>query len=149
MALQYSPKVGEIIECDFGIHRAPRLSPIFDGGLPNEMVKRRLVVVLNGKLPNGCCMVVPLSSKGSLTALQRGFHVPVPKEHIAVTTTWDARERWAIAECLAHVSKERLFQVKNQGAPVKSMLPSTLVALIQKAVIRTINANRLFEAPTV
>lgn len=148
MALLYSPKVGEVVECDFGQFRDPRLAPPFDGGLPNEIIKRRLVVVLNGKLPNGCCLVVPLSSTGNADARNRGIHVPVDPALIAVTSSWEARQRWAIAECVAHVSKERLFQVKQRGAPVVSMLPPAVVTQIQRALVKTLSASRLLAAET-
>ncbi|AGI06862.1 Hypothetical Protein XCAW_01050 [Xanthomonas citri subsp. citri Aw12879] len=147
MALTYSPKVGEILECDFGRFRDPRLTPMFDGGLPNEIIKRRLVVVLNGKLPNGCCLVIPLSSTGSIDALNRGIHVHVPSHLIPATPSWEAKERWAVTECISHVSKERLFQVKNLGAPVETLLPRDVVAAIQRAAIKTLSASSLLAPP--
>lgn len=147
LALTYSPKVGEILECDFGRFRDPRLTPMFDGGLPNEIIKHRLAVVLNGKLPNGCCLVIPLSSTGNIDALNRGIHVHVPSHLIPATPSWEAKERWAVTECISHVSKERLFQVKNLGAPVKTLLPRDVVAAIQRAAIKILSASSLLAPP--
>lgn len=149
MAITYSPKPGEILECYFGEFRNPPLSPRFDGLLSPEMRKRRMVVVLNGKLPNGCCVVIPVSSSKNQNAIDRGFHVPVPTELITITDFYDRRERWAITESVASVSKERLCKIKNKGAPVSDMLPRELVTTIQRATIKTLNAGALLapEAP--
>jgi uncharacterized protein YifN (PemK superfamily) len=143
MALSYSPKVGEIIECDFGEVVNPPLRPKYNGLIPNEIRKKRMVVVLNGKLPNGCCLVVPISSTGDPDSLRRGFHVPIDMDLIPVTGFYDRRERWAVADCVTHVSKQRLFQIKDGGAVITNYLPRDLVTKIQKAVIKTINATGL------
>jgi uncharacterized protein YifN (PemK superfamily) len=143
MALSYSPKVGEIIECDFGEFLDPPLNPEYNGLIPNEIRKKRMVVVMNGKLPNGCCLVVPISSTGNPNSLERGFHVPIDMGLIPVTSFYDRRERWAVTECVTHVSKKRLFQIKDKGAPITNILPRDLVTKIQKAVIKTTNATAL------
>ncbi|WP_084614800.1 type II toxin-antitoxin system PemK/MazF family toxin [Pseudomonas batumici] len=140
MALTYSPKVGEILECDFGDYRNPPLDPSYDGLIPNEMRKRRMVVVINGKLPNGCCLIVPVSSSGNRNCIDRGFHVPIPAALITSTRFYDRRDRWAVIECVTHVSKDRLFKIKNQGAPVSDVMPRDVVAKIQRAMIKTLNA---------
>lgn len=50
--ITHRPKVGEILECNFGKWSEP---PSFDGHLPPEMCKKRMVVVLNsrGRLREG------------------------------------------------------------------------------------------------
>ncbi|STL47455.1 yifN [Escherichia coli] len=54
MAINFSPKVGEILECNFGNYPVSQNGPFsttyYDGRIPPEMIKNRLVVVLNGKL---------------------------------------------------------------------------------------------------
>jgi uncharacterized protein YifN (PemK superfamily) len=147
MTISYSPKVGEILECDFGEYRTPRLTPPYDGLLPSEIRKRRLAVVLNGKLPNNCCLVVPISSTHAPNSVTRGYHVLIDPKHITRTSFYDQRDRWAITDCLEHVSKERLFQVQERGAPITDILPRELVEAIQRAAIRTINAGSLLAAP--
>lgn len=143
MALLYTPRVGEVVECDFGEFIQPQINPKYNGLIPNEIRKQRMVVVLNGKLPNGCCLVVPISSTGNKNSLDRGFHVYLPPALFAVTSFYDQRDRWAVAECTTHVSKERLFQIKNKGAPIPTFLPNDTVTAIQKAVIKTISASVL------
>jgi len=140
MALTYSPRVGEVLECDFGEFIQPPIMPKYNGLIPNEIRKQRMVVVLNGKLPNGCCLVVPISSTGNQNSLARGFHVHLPTNLFSVTSFYDQRDRWAVAECTTHVSKERLFQIKEKGAPIATYLPNDIVTAVQKAVIKTISA---------
>lgn len=54
MAINFSPKVGEILECNFGNYPVSQngqfSTTYYDGRIPPEMIKNRLVVVLNGKL---------------------------------------------------------------------------------------------------
>ena len=54
MAINFSPKVGEILECNFGnypvIQNGQFSTTYYDGRIPPEMIKNRLVVVLNGKI---------------------------------------------------------------------------------------------------
>lgn len=143
MPIAYSPKVGEILECDFGEYRSPILNPRYDGLIPNEIRKRRLVVVLNGKLPNGCCLVIPISSSGNQHAVTRGFYVHIPPTMITQTQFYDQRDRWVVTDCVTHVSKDRLFKITNAGAPVNDILPRALVTTIQQAMIKTLNASAL------
>ena len=135
MTLAYSPKVGEVLECDFGDFVTPPLNPIFNGLISPEMRKKRMVIVLNGKLPNGCCLVIPISSSGDANSVQRGFHVYLPPALL--------QHRWAIAECVTHVSKQRLNQIQDNGAVVTNMIPRDFVTQIQKAVIKTLSAATL------
>lgn len=154
MSLRYTPSVGEVLECNFGDF--PPMEPItsiddevilpppdFDRVMSPEIRKRRMVVVMNGRMPNGCVLVVPISSSGNIDAVNRGIHVALNQELFTVTHFYDERERWALAECITHVSKARLFQIKDRGAPLKTRLPRNIVMDIQKAVIKTISAQNL------
>ncbi|KPZ10967.1 hypothetical protein ALO40_200107 [Pseudomonas syringae pv. viburni] len=98
MALTYTPKVGEVLECDFGDFVKPPLKPVYNGLMTPEIRKRRMVVVLNGRLPNGCTMVVPISSSGNPNAVQRGMHV-----------------FWTL-----HSSLSRVFTISVIGGPLPS-----------------------------
>ena len=75
-----------------------------------------MVVVLNGNLDGQACAVVPISSSD---ADDKGFsakyHVPLPQEHFVVTSHYDIRDRWALADRIAVVSKERLFYIRGGG----------------------------------
>ncbi|GFZ69074.1 hypothetical protein PSE10B_55960 [Pseudomonas amygdali pv. eriobotryae] len=143
MALTYTPRVGEVLECDFGEFLQPPLKPVYNGLMAPEIRKRRMVVVLNGRLPNGCTMVVPISSSGNPNAVQRGMHVFLEPALFKVTSFYDRRDRWVLAECITHVSKDRLSQIKERGAPIPTFLPREKVAAIQKAIIKTIAASGL------
>ena len=52
--INYSPKVGEVLECDFGQFQYDPTTQLpltnnYNGRIPPEIVKRRMVIVLNGK----------------------------------------------------------------------------------------------------
>lgn len=114
MAIRHRPKVGEILECDFGQWAEP---PSFDGHIKPEMRKRR-------------------SAK---------YHVPLPQEHFVVTSHYDIRDRWALADRIAVVSKERLFYIRGVAGNFALKLPPSLVSEIQIAVIGAINAKSLLQ----
>lgn len=57
MAIKHRPKVGEILECDFGHWAEPES---VNGHLPPEMRKRRLVVVLNGDIDGQSAVIALL-----------------------------------------------------------------------------------------
>lgn len=119
------------------------MNPIFDGLISPEIVKNRMVVVLNGCLQNECCLVIPISSSGNnKNAVDRGFHVHLPTNLFTVTRFYDRRDRWAITDCMTHVSKKRLFAIHNGSAVVKDM-PREVVSKIQKAAIKSLNAAAL------
>lgn len=144
MTITFSPAVGEVIECDFGDFMTPPPRPMFNGLISPEIVKKRMVVVLNGRLPNECCLVVPISSSGSnKSAVDRGFHVHLPPSLFTVTNFYDQRDRWAITDCMTHVSKRRLSVILNSGSKVKDILPRDVVTKIQKAAIKSLNAAAL------
>tara|TARA_R110000868_G_scaffold411714_2_gene707925 strand:+ start:2291 stop:2764 length:474 start_codon:yes stop_codon:yes gene_type:complete len=143
MALTYTPKVGEVLECDFGDALNPPIKPIYNALILPEIRKRRMVVVLNGRLPNGCTLVVPISSSGNPNAVSRGVHVFLEPSLFPITRFYDKRDRWALAECITHVSKDRLSQIKEAGASIPTYLPREKVTAIQKAIIQTISATSL------
>lgn len=137
MTLRYQPKVGEIVECDFGQFPDPPIAPPAKGRIPNEMRKRRLSVVLNGRLPNGCVLVIPLSSSHNPDAVRRGFHVHLPSALVPVTHAYDPRDRWAIAECVTHVARARLHPLRDRNGSLSVHLPREVVTAIQTAVLRS------------
>jgi uncharacterized protein YifN (PemK superfamily) len=147
MAISYNPKVGEVLECNFG-----ELTPIgddgiarrsnFNGRMPPEMVKQRMVVVLNGKLGDGC-LVVPISSTKNIKSIHGGVHVSLDPKLFKVTDFYDIRERWAKAEVVQQVSKKRLFKMRDKNGPFSLYMPPGVVVDIQKAVITAIKAKGL------
>lgn len=141
MAIQHRPKVGEILECDFGQWADPIH---FDGHIKPEMRKRRMVVVLNGNLDGQSCLVVPISSSD---ADEKGFsqkyHVPLPAAAFPITNHYDKRDRWALADRITNVSKTRLFYITEKGIRHNPKLARDVVAEIQKHVILAINAQSM------
>jgi len=153
--LSFSPKVGQILECNFGNY--PTL-PIgaernpaqinFDGKISPEMVKNRLVIVLNGKLGDAC-LVVPLSSTLDQYKLGKGWHVEIPTASIPELKFFTATTRWAKADLIQQVSKQRLRAPKDSSGNVlgKLLLSPALVTTIQCAVVKAINASSLLQPP--
>lgn len=115
MAINFSPKVGEIQECNFGnypvIQNGQFSTTYYDGRIPPEMIKNRLVVVLNGKI-NGLQF-------------------------------FDQQIRWAKADLVQQVSRNRLNRARTYRGYLNQCLPHELVADIQRAVIKSINAISL------
>lgn len=138
----HTPKVGEILECNYGLF-VEKLN--FDGHIPPEMVKRRMVVVLNGKL-NGLTLVVPISSTKNIESIRLGHHIEITSELIKQTSFYDQRTRWAKADLIQAVSRERLFFIYEKGKIVKQNLPREIVEKIQRAVIKLIGANSLIKS---
>jgi uncharacterized protein YifN (PemK superfamily) len=149
MAIKYYPKTGEILECDFGpdyprtatgeVDRTAALTS--SGNLPPEMVKNRLVVVLNGKLSEGC-MVVPLSKTAAQGKVDDGLHVLVDSTLIPGHSYFTVCNRWACGEQVQQVSKLRLntFHPDRAQRPV---LPLEVMNAIKRAVIKAIRAGDL------
>jgi uncharacterized protein YifN (PemK superfamily) len=83
MPISYNPLVGEVLQCDFGddypriLSGQPDISGLTTNTrLPPEMVKSRLVIVLNGKMTGGC-LVVPVSATPSKSKISVKYHVPL------------------------------------------------------------------------
>lgn len=138
---QHRPKVGEILECDYGQFSNPYH---VDGHIPPEMVKKRLVVVLNAKL-NGLVLVVPISSTKNLDSIKHGYHIEIAPELIQETAFYDKRLRWVKSELVQAVSRHRLYHIYDKGTKITQYLPRDVVEKVQRAVIKAINANSLLD----
>ena len=110
MAINFTPSVGAILECNYGDYaRGPNgalISNHFDGHLQPEMVKNRLVVVLNGKINSNACIVVPLSTTQDHDKIRRGMHVEIPENTIDDLHYFHAQLRWAKADLVQQVSNQ-------------------------------------------
>jgi uncharacterized protein YifN (PemK superfamily) len=148
MAITYRPKVGEVLECDFGQFKLMPNGDFdqrnFDGRIPPEMIKRRLVVVLNGKL-GGSCLVVPISSTQNMGGVSQGLHVPLEPDLFKVTDFYDRRDRWAKSELIQPVSNKRLYKLMDNGKRFDHYLPREKVELVQRAVIKAVSAGALIK----
>lgn len=138
---QHRPKVGEILECDYGLFSSQHS---FDGHIPPEIIKKRMVVVLNGKL-RGLALVVPISSTHNIEGIHQGYHIEIDPSLLKTTHFYDKRIRWAKAELVQAVSRHRLFHIHDRGMKITQYLPRDLVTKIQKAVIKAIGANTLLD----
>lgn len=140
MPINFSPKVGEILECDFGSYPlgadGKPVTTFWDGHLPPEMVKNRLIVVLNGKINGNACIIVPLSLTCDRDKLQRGMHVEIGENVIEECRFFSQRIRWAKADLVQQVSRAR-----TDRGYLNQCLSRELVAEVQKAVIKSINAS--------
>ncbi|MCC2958787.1 type II toxin-antitoxin system PemK/MazF family toxin [Massilia sp. IC2-477] len=154
MPINYYPKTGEILECNFGpdyprtatgeVDRSAALTT--SGNLPPEMVKNRLVVVLNGKLSEGC-MVVPLSKTAAQGKVADGLHVLVAANLIPGHSYFAVCDRWACGEQVQQVSKLRL-QTFHPNRAQRPVLPLEAMNAIKRAVVKAIRAGDLL-APVI
>lgn len=145
--INYSPKVGEVLECDFGQfcydpNTQQPLTNNYDGRIPPEIVKKRMVIVLNGKLDSGC-LVVPISSTKNLGGISKGLHVPIDPAHFRVTNFYDIRERWAKTDLIQMVSRHRLYKLIDDGQRFDQYLPRDVVTQVQLAVVKAVSASSL------
>lgn len=66
MAINFEPKIGQVLECNYGDYQYDEAGEIlfrsYDFRLKPEMIKNRLVVVLNARIDSSACIVVPLST---------------------------------------------------------------------------------------
>ena len=151
MTIKYYPKTGEVLECDFGPDYPRKPSGEVDrvvalttsGNLPPEMVKNRLVVVLNGKLGEGC-IVVPLTTTKQEGKVKDAVHVFVDRALIAGHKFF-TDDSWACGEQVQQVSKLRL-QTFHPDPARRPVLSKELMDEIKKAVIKAIRATDLIVA---
>ena len=142
-SITHRPKVGDILECDFGEWAEPQN---YNGHIKPEMRKRRLVVILNGNLDGGACIVVPISSSDAdALGFSARFHVHLPTDIFPVTDHYGLRDRWALADRIATVSKARLFNIMDKSAHISVKLSPELVTAIQTQVGLAIGARSLLK----
>lgn len=146
MAINFTPKVGQILECDYGDYQLDA-----KGGriihanyrIPPEMIKNRLVVVLNGKIDPSACLVVPLSTTHDHQKTFKGIHAEIPTAEIPDFRFFKQQIRWAKADLIQQVSKERLNRPRTDRGHEPVLLSHAIVDEIQRAVIKAINASGL------
>ncbi|WP_329906633.1 type II toxin-antitoxin system PemK/MazF family toxin [Serratia quinivorans] len=147
MPINFAPKVGEILECNYGNHPAPivptHLPHFYNGRIPPEMVKNRLIVVLNGKINGNACIVVPLSTTKDINKLNLGMHIEIADAVIEDMRFFHPQTRWAKGDLVQQVSRQRLSRPRKQRGFLVQCLHRDLVAEIQRAVIKSINARTL------
>jgi uncharacterized protein YifN (PemK superfamily) len=147
MAINFTPKTGQVLECDFGQFGEsgtwPLARPDVNRRLPPEMVKNRLVIVLNGRLSRQSCIVVPLSTSLDRAKAGAGMHVEVAARLIPTFDYFERSKRWAKADCVHTVSKLRLRVPATNGIPAEWVVESDLLRRIQRAAVTAMNASSL------
>lgn len=145
MSINFKPRVGQLLVCHFGDYPSPPVVGGVHGRLPPEMVKQRLVVVLNAKHPQAC-VVVPLSATQHVPSVTRGFHVPIPAGTLPPLNYWDDCDRWVKCDTIQMVSNDRLDRVLSKRGHAAVHLTHEEVTRVQKAVIRVIGGAGTFLA---
>ena len=144
MSINFTPKVGQVLECDFGEYTIDKGtgSRIHhpDHHLPPEMIKNRLVLVLNGKVSASSCMVVPLSTTHDAQKTFKGWHVEIAEDEIPALIYFGAKIRWAKADMVQQVSNLRLNRPRTDRGHAAIVLNSDRVGDIQRAAIKAMNA---------
>jgi len=149
MPINFSPKVGQVLECNFGEYTLdangqPTNAP--DHHIPPEMIKNRLVVVLNGKVSGTSCLVVPLSTTHDLQKTHKGWHVEIPEGEIPELKYFVQSVRWAKADMVQQVSRLRLNRPRTNHGRDETKISFESVDKIQRAVIKAISAASLLPA---
>ncbi|OWQ87572.1 hypothetical protein CDN99_18430 [Roseateles aquatilis] len=146
MAISFTPKVGQVLECNFGqftIQPDDQGHTDFNVRIPPEMIKNRLVVVLNGRLNRQSCIVVPLSRTQDVAKSSSGIHVEIVEDAICELSHFTRCVRWAKADIVQPVSSRRLRLPRDFNGPVQFLLSRSIVERVQRAAVKAINAGGL------
>ena len=148
MSINFKPKIGQILDCNYGVYLRDKSGDIIfdnvDAHMPPEMIKRRLVVVLNGKLNSQSSIVVPLSTSKDELKLQRGIHVQLEAGTIEDLKYFHPKTCWAKCDLVQTVSNKRLNKpMFAKRGWLSECISEQVITLIQIAVIRSINASNI------
>jgi uncharacterized protein YifN (PemK superfamily) len=134
MPIQYYPKVGEILLCDFRGYEHP------------EMVKVRPVVVIAERLIGrsaNLITIIPLSGQRSLQNL--AYQVPIHLQR-PLSPKFNMTEVWAKCDMIAVVSRSRLDRFRNppdaKGGPprwLSGQITKIQIAAIKDGISRSLD----------
>lgn len=146
MPINFKPKIGQILDCNYGAYPRDKngciIDGVFDAHMPPEMVKRRLVIVLNGKLNGGSSIVVPLSTTKDEVKLKKGLHVQLDAGMIDDLRYFSPVTCWAKCDMVQTVSNKRLNKPLLAGRGwLSQCVPEYIVTLIQQAILSSIKAS--------
>ena len=137
MAIQYHPKTGTIVICDYntGFH-------------PPEMTKRRLAMVVSPqfKRRNNLCTVVPFSTTEPVPIMPYHYLLYVNPTY---PPPFNSPTQWVKADMLATVSFSRItLPHAGKGADGKRQYMKTIVTghdfeSIQRCILNAIGLNHL------
>jgi mRNA interferase MazF len=130
MAIDFHPKRGTVLMCDFTT-----------GFKPPEMVKRRHVVVVSPRYRRhtGLCLVVPFSSVAPFEIEPHHHEIRAGKYPFFDPV----KPVWAKADMLTCVSFQRLDRVLQYGRYASPILRSDDLEAIQKAVSEALQLDKL------
>ena len=135
MPLQYHPKIGTVVICDYqtGFH-------------PPEMQKRRPVVIISPRLRqrNDLCTVVPLSTTPPNPSCD--FHCVL--SGLGLPSPYDAQDHWVKADMLATVGFQRLqlpFVGRGSGTRkyVTKIISDEQLAMVKCCVLHALGMKEL------
>ena len=122
MSIQFQPREGSILICDFDGYRKP------------EICKRRPVVVL-ASFPNKLCIVIPLSTTEPWTVQKWHYNLRI---NPPLPTPSDSEYCWAKGDLVTHVSWGRLrLPFKGKDANGKRKYVSYCVDANELEALRT------------
>lgn len=136
MSLEYAPKQGVIVICDFQ-----------SGFVPPEMVKRRPAIVISPQITarRGLCTIVPLSTAVPETKMP--WHLELPK--LRLPRPWDKGPNWVKADMIYAVSWTRLDLIR-MGRDLKGRriyyttpLPYSDIQDVRRAVLSSLGIATL------
>ncbi len=99
MAIKYSPKVGQILMCDFNGFKAP------------EMVKNRPIIILSTR-PNGHKLVSVTCLSTAVPTKEEQYHLKMDAKHLPRTKFFRDKETWLKGDMVYTVGFDRLNLIK-------------------------------------
>jgi uncharacterized protein YifN (PemK superfamily) len=141
MPVQYHPKVGTVVICDFQ-----------RGFVPPEMVKRRPAVVVSPPIASrkGLCTVVPLST--GIPHEKMAYHVELPD--LKLPNPWDKGANWVKADMIYALSLSRIDLIRRGRAEnsrrvyYTDPLPYRDMLAIRKAMLCSLGMTALTKLMT-
>lgn len=155
-------RIGGIYECNFGSYKCTsgghtEKRDEADGNdlnyrIPNEMIKRRPVVVINKH--RGLCTVIPVSStrekehrNPKKDMAHVGICVPL-QGHIPKTHFYDDSPCWGVCYAAQTIDIGRLRDIydKNTSSFVKATVPPEMILKLRFGIIKAIGLGSLVPA---
>ena len=156
-------RIGHIYECEFGLYKkinggntAKKEEAVindYDYRIPNEMVKKRAVVVV-GKHGGGY-LVVPISStketakKKDKEPEAKGFHIKLSTEDFPETERYlSSTERWAKSNLVTSIDGGRLrdiYDKKTRKYIAAHKISDETLKKVREGIVISIGMNDLLD----